>query len=200
MIPILFLPAAALVCQVEQKQTPRQLYDLLLWNKDSKKSTFSAWSSSIGTSSSKEWDDRLKELYKEGDEYRAQLQRLADSGNIEAQYLLGIYRFNEVDSSTSEAIAQSWLSDAVKYLRMAVASDYAPAVEALAHMSAVGKGLPKSDLVAIEWYAKAGTTYLKQGDRDNALICLEKAKKLDENNPATKALVDKLFPKPKSKK
>lgn len=51
-----------------------------------------------------------------------------------------------------------------------------------------GQGVLKSNLAAAEWYYRAGTAYLRAGDRENALASLEGMQAADKDSALTKKL------------
>lgn len=66
-------------------------------------------------------------------------------------------------------------AEAVRWFRMAAEQGNSLAQFNLAVMYARGEGgLLKSGATAAEWYYKAGLAYLGKGDRDNALLCVER--------------------------
>jgi len=81
------------------------------------------------------------------DEQYAELKRLAESGNAEAQYEMGNWH--------SENGPKPDLPRSVEWLRKAAAQNHAKAQFLLGHAYAKGKGVPKNENEAKAWYEKA---------------------------------------------
>lgn len=64
----------------------------------------------------------------------------------------------------------------------------------IAQMYQNGFGVPQTKLAAAEWYAKAGSQYLRQGLREVSLSALERAEAIDPKIPDVVALRAQLFP------
>lgn len=75
-------------------------------------------------------------------------QRAAESGNAQAQYLLGLRYERGIDTASDTARAAQW------YAR-AAAQGHAEAQFKLASLYARGDGVPADHAVAAQWYEKA---------------------------------------------
>lgn len=128
-------------------------------------------------------------------ELKHRLISMADEGDTRAQYIFGAYLYNSVinDYKASDNSMVGFRT-AEEYLRKAVAKKYAPAMCVLGTMASSGNGLPKSDLVAIEWHSKCANRSIATDDRDQALLCLDHIKQIDPSHPYYRQLIRKLYP------
>jgi TPR repeat protein len=81
-------------------------------------------------------------------------------------------------------------AEAAKWNRKAAEQGHACAQFNLAVMYASGQGVLQSGAAAADWYYKAGLSYLKEGEKDDALRCVERIKGLNVPNAF---LADKLL-------
>ena len=77
---------------------------------------------------------------------------------------------------------------ALGYYKKACAAAISEACWNVADIYAKGLGETKSELAAAEWYYKAGISYLKNDEREQALAALESIQKIDKAHPLGKKL------------
>ena len=95
----------------------------------------------------------------------------AEQGYARAQFNLGVmYDFGEgVPENDAEA---------VKWYRLAAEQGHADAQYNLANY-ATGEGVLRSGAAAADWFYKAGLAYLKLGQKEDALRCVERIRNLE---------------------
>ena len=96
----------------------------------------------------------------------------AEQGDAEAQYILGVAYGN------GEGVSENY-AEAVKWYRLAAEQGDARAQFNLGFMYANGKGVLRSGAAAADWYYKAGLAYLKLGQKEDALRCVERIRNLE---------------------
>jgi TPR repeat protein len=103
-----------------------------------------------------DWDDAVA-AYERGDYATASREflPLAEQGNADAQFNLGIMYANGRGVPENDA-------EAVKWFRKAVEQGYAEAQNNLGFMYANGRGVPENDVKAHMWWSLAKA----QGDKD----------------------------------
>ena len=69
-------------------------------------------------------------------------------------------------------------TEAIKWYREAAEQGNAGAQNNLGLMYASGQGMLQSGAAAADWYYKASLSYLKEGKKDDALMCVETIKDL----------------------
>ncbi len=134
-------------------------------------------------------------------------RKAAEQGHALAQYNLGVMYFDGNGGQEDDAEAVRWYrkaaeqghalaqfnlgnmyrkgtgvpeddAEAVRWYRKAAEQGHALAQVSLGIMYAFGQGVIPSGAAAADWYYKAGISYLKDGDRENALTCVERIKYL----------------------
>jgi len=98
-------------------------------------------------------------------------RKAAEQGNADAQYNLGVIYEN------GQGVKQDY-AEAVKWYRKAADQGNAGAQFNLGVSYSTGQGVMTSGAAAADWYYKAGLSFLKDGNRDNALLSEERIKKL----------------------
>ena len=73
-------------------------------------------------------------------------------------------------------------AEAVKWFRLAAEQGEAKAQYFLGEMYALGEGVLRSGAAAADWYYKAGLAYLKLGQKEDALRCVERIRNLEAPN------------------
>ena len=116
-------------------------------------------------------------------------RKAAEHGDAGAQYNLGgMYRNGEgVQQDDTEAI---------KWYRKAAEQGVAKAQYNLGVMYALGHGVLKSGAAAADWFYRAGFSFLKEGKKDDALMCAERIKDMKTKmrlNVPNSFLADKLL-------
>ncbi len=109
-----------------------------------------------------------QEKYKEAFPF---CKKAAEQGDARAQGLLGVMY------NLGRGVPQNY-TEAVKWWRKAAKQGYAEAQFGLGGKYATGHGVMQSGAVAADWFYKAGVSFLKRGDKDNALLCVERIKEL----------------------
>lgn len=85
-------------------------------------------------------------------------------------------------------------AESVKWWRKAAKQGFADAQFNLGVMYAQGDGgLLRSESAAIDWYYKSALSYIKEGDRDLALTCYDRMRKLDTIHVLTQRLAGELY-------
>jgi S1-C subfamily serine protease len=107
----------------------------------------------------------------------------AEQGVAFAQWNLGAIYCN------GQGVQKDY-AEAAKWYRKAAEQGNAEAQFRLGAMYALGYGVPKSGAAAADWYYKAGLSFLKEGEKDNALMCVDRIKGLNVPNAF---LADKLL-------
>ena len=113
-------------------------------------------------------------------------RKAAEQGNATAQFNLGLAY------SKGLGVAQD-NAEAVQWWRRAAEQGVADAQFNLAVAYHNGTGVLKSPSAALEGYAAAANTYLAQESREPALVCYDRMKGIDPQNPLTRALYGKLY-------
>ena len=134
------------------------------------------------------------------------LETLASQGNVRAKHLAGILNFSKGERFWRKQDRPDWekdiidreFKDAQAWFRSASDDGYPLSMYMLGVMHANGQGVFQSNYVAIEWYAKAGKTFLQHNERDLALKSLEEMNKLDSNHMLAKELSVLLYQKQKA--
>lgn len=101
-----------------------------------------------------------------------------------------------LDSSTKVTLldaSNKEFSVAVEWYQKSSAMGVIGSMYELGNLYSKGKGLPKSEYLAVEWYNKAALKSLEQQKRDFAVSCLEKMSQLAPNHPLTLALTKKIY-------
>jgi len=70
---------------------------------------------------------------------------------------------------------------AAEWYRKAAEQELEEAQYNLAGLYTLGEGVPRSGATAADWYYKAGLGYLKRGNKDKALICVERISNLEKD-------------------
>jgi len=96
----------------------------------------------------------------------------ACQGDVECQAFTGWYYWKGEGVERND-------SEAVIWLRKAAENDHAIAQFNLATCYAVGEGVPLSGAAAADWFFKAGLNSLKAGNRDQALLCVDRIKQMN---------------------
>ena len=116
-------------------------------------------------------------------------------------YYFGFFRSTncrELESYPSERIRQLmqyFCEDSIYWYKRASEKGDFPAAFALGNAYGKGLGVTKSELIAIDWYYKAGMLALKKSHREGALRALEAMAKLNPRNPLSIELEGRLYPK-----
>jgi len=111
-------------------------------------------------------------------------RKAAEQGVAHAQYNLGIMYDN------GQGVKQNY-AEAVKWFRKAAEQGNSGAQFNMGAMYANGNAVMQNGAAAVDWFYKAGLSYLKEGNRDEALKCLENIKGLQSAPNAF--LADKLL-------
>ncbi len=99
-------------------------------------------------------------------------RKAADQEYAVSQYTLGyMYYYGQEGVKKDSTEAEKWW-------RRAANQGYAEAQHGLGVMYANGEGVSKSGAAAADWFYKAGLSYLKNKDKDSALLCVERIKGL----------------------
>ena len=87
----------------------------------------------------------------------AGIRRLADQGDVDAQFTLGtIYSFSQIIyANGGRAGPESDPAEAAKWYRLAAGQGHAIAQNNLGSMYAYGRGVPQDDAEAVRWYRQA---------------------------------------------
>ena len=101
-----------------------------------------------------------------------QLRLAAEQGDAEAQTILGVKYANGDGVPENDA-------EAVKWYRLAAEQGAADARYNLGVMYASGEGVLRSGAAAADWYYKAGLAYFKLGQKEDALLCVERIRNLE---------------------
>ena len=137
-----------------------------------------------------------------------QLKKMALGGNADAALYWGLYNFNrgvefhatarrQTDPKQIaffQSAADDHFADALTGLRISSKAGYGDSSYNIAQMYQNGLGVSQTKLAAAEWYAKAGSQYLRQGLREVSLSALERAEAIDPKIPEVVALRAQLFP------
>lgn len=101
--------------------------------------------------------DGARAAYDEGDYVaaRAQLEPLAQGGDAEAQYLMGLSYYHGSGALRDDARAAAWF-------RKAAARDHGYAMYALRLMHDLGRGVKRSHGAAMLWYRRAAHKGVQQ--------------------------------------
>ncbi|MEE8545596.1 MAG: hypothetical protein V3T29_07270 [Alphaproteobacteria bacterium] len=101
--------------------------------------------------------DGARAAYDEGDygAARAQLEPLAQGGDAEAQYLMGLSYYHGSGALRDDARAAAWF-------RKAAARDHGYAMYALGLMHDLGRGVTRSHGEAMLWYRRAAHKGVQQ--------------------------------------
>jgi S1-C subfamily serine protease len=129
--------------------------------------------------------DRCQQLYEKGQYEQAfpVCRRAAEQGDAGAQNNLAVMYHS------GKGVKQN-NTEAVKWVRKAAEQGYAKAQYYLGWMYALGHGVMQSGAAAADWFYKAGLSFLKEGKKDDSLICAERIKGLNVPNAF---LADKLL-------
>ncbi len=101
-------------------------------------------------------------------------RKAAEQGYDRAQHTLGLAYANGLGVPKDEA-------EAVRWYREAAEQGHAKAQFDLATSYATGQGgLLRSGATAAVWYYKAGQSFLKEGSREDALLCVERIRSLQK--------------------
>jgi tetratricopeptide (TPR) repeat protein len=98
-------------------------------------------------------------------------RKAAEQGDAAAQCFLGMMY------GSGKGVQQDY-AETVKWLRKAAGQGDADSQFFLGEMYARGEGVMQSVAAAADWYYKAGLSYLKEGRKDDALMCVERIKDL----------------------
>ena len=126
-------------------------------------------------------------------------------------FIGGIYNFNRGIEFRASALRQTdrkqiaffqsaaddHFADAMAGFRISSKAGDGDSSYNIAQMYLNGFGVPQTKLAAAEWYAKAGSQYLRQGLREVSLSALERAEAIDPKIPEVVALRAQLFPQMK---
>lgn len=173
-----------------------------------------------GAMKRKEPSERVQEKHQMSEninsEIRAVNSRIADCAK-RAQNALAMYYFaNEsmrngdwylgtlkilsedeaIDLSIKTAIQEamdSAFGEAAVWYRNSADRGVIGAMYALGFVYAEGKGVHRSEFLAVEWYNKAALSSLAMQDRGFAVACLEKMTKLAPTHPLTMSLTQKIY-------
>ena len=99
------------------------------------------------------------------------INKAAEQGVADAQNDLGFMYASGKGVQQDDAKAAKWYCKAAE-------QGYAKAQYNLGVAYDSGEGVMQSDEAAADWYYKAGLSYLKEGKRDDALMCVESIKDL----------------------
>ena len=98
-------------------------------------------------------------------------RKAAEQGDAAAQFCLGgMY-------AQGKGVKQDY-AETVKWLRKAAGQGDADSQFCLGDMYARGEGVMQSGAAAADWFYKAGLSFLKEGRKDDALMCVERIKDL----------------------
>jgi S1-C subfamily serine protease len=99
-------------------------------------------------------------------------RKAAEQGHVWSQFNLGVMYANGEGVGKDE-------SEAVRWYRKAAELDHASAQFNLGVVYASGTGVLQSGAAAADWYYKAGLAYLKEGRKEDALLCVERIRNLE---------------------
>ncbi len=142
-------------------------------------------------------DHLLQEIISEN----KKLKDLAEQGDIQARYLIGMLDYSKGEkfsqgrnmSYSDKQSIDIYFKNAYESFRIASNTGYPLSMYMLGSMHANGLGTYQSNYVAIEWYSKAGKVFLRENNRELALKSLEEINKLDSNHILAKELNELLF-------
>ena len=102
----------------------------------------------------------------------AGIRRLADQGDVDAQFTLGtIYSFSQIIyANGGRAGPESDPAEAAKWYRLAAGQGHAIAQNNLGGMYAYGRGVPKNDAEAVKWYRLAADQGFARAQHNLGLI------------------------------
>ena len=102
----------------------------------------------------------------------AEIRRLADQGDVDAQFTLGtIYSFSQIIyANGGRAGPESDPAEAAKWYRLAAGQGHAIAQNNLGGMYAYGRGVPKNDAEAVKWYRLAADQGFARAQHNLGLI------------------------------
>ena len=155
--------------------------------------------------------DAILGLWDSADEHSKltkQLKSIAQNGNAAAAFYLGVYNYNkwvnffsamqsaktQNDISVRKKLADEAFAEALTSFRISSKAGDGDSSYNIAQMYQNGFGVPQTKLAAAEWYANAGSQYLRQGLREVSLAALERAEAIDPKIPEVVALRAQLFP------
>jgi TPR repeat protein len=98
-------------------------------------------------------------------------RKAAEQGFAKAQYNLGVIY------SKGLGVRQDY-AKAITWYRKAAAQDNADAQYNLGVLYANGDGVAQNGATAADWYYKAGLAYLREADKDSALLCVKRIREL----------------------
>lgn len=127
---------------------------------------------------------------------KSALEQSAKDGDPYAMFYTALLKSDFADklrgSSSSSEVTKRLSDDeyvvAMRLFKQAGEAGISSAYWNVALMYANGEGGTQSNLAAVEWYYKAGNSYLKSGDRERALASLEAIQKVSKNHELGKRL------------
>jgi hypothetical protein len=135
------------------------------------------------------------------------LEEIAKSGDPRATYLLGMSTYlwaSEHDRESNEKwerdLVRKQYEEAFAQFTSAARQGVTAAAYQIATMHEHGEGAIHGKSVAVEWYARAGKSYLRDGDREMALKCYDKIEELIPGHTMGVELHRLLYPPSKTKK
>lgn len=188
-------------------QTPKQMYERLVEIDKQEQARIAA--AVQGLNIPKIFD---APNFSEESAIKEKLKKMTLSGNADAGFYWGVYEFNQGskkhemifsrsrsprDREILQEMANEHFKNAMTGLQLASKSGNGDASWNIALLYENGFGVQKSKLSAAEWFAKAGTQYLKQGHREAALAALEQAEGVDPKIPPVIQLRSNLYPQTK---
>jgi TPR repeat protein len=183
-------------------QTAKERYDKILQLEASGKATAKIGWDSLNSGKGDEMLKASADAVMQQTDEEVALEKIANSGDVEARYYMGLLRYHYGLEYESNARSDpSWVSTATEEFKKAVGwwKPLAEQGSAGAQWNygtafAEGRGVPQSPSNAIEWWYKAANQFRSHGDREDALTLFDMMKKLDPANPYVIKLQRALFP------
>ena len=143
--------------------------------------------------------------------HEALVQRCAEFGNAHARYLHGLHfewladwfvaslkdkdalQPAPMEAVRAQVAASENYSEANKWFTLAANQGHPGAMKLIGDNYAEGKGFAQSKYLGVEWYSKAANRAIEIGNREFAILCLERMTALDSNHPVTKSLLKTLY-------
>lgn len=145
---------------------------------------------------------KLQSNFQEGLAADNELEQLAKTGDIDARYYMGLYQIHVGNTELATArqkpefstYADRDFKKAVEWLKPLADQNIPQAQWMYGQLFANGSGVNMSSSNAVEWWFKAAKTYLKSGDRENALTLFDMMRNVDQGSPQVAKLQKLLFP------
>lgn len=178
----------------------KELYDEILQSEQRGRAMFDLTFKGIPVD-----DKKAVANFQEGLAAEDELEKLAKAGDTEARYYMGLDHIHngemelaaarqDPNNSTAANLADREYKKAAEWIKPLADQNIPQAQWVYGELYANGNGVNKSSSNAVEWWFKAAQTYLKTGDRENALTLFDKMRNVDQSNPRVSKLQKLLFP------